>query len=405
MPKVGDRFNPHRIFTGVFIPDAIYTHPELSSTAKLLYGRLCKYKGERGEAYPAGTTLAEELGISERQVFDHLARLVLEGFIEREPRGGTSTVYHFLWHSCFDSKPTEVVRKTALPEKDNQCGKPHHGSAENRTGGSAENRIGSESSEESQLSESVNTLPSFPETEPKSQTFSESLDLISLHKTLCSKFKALRKSGGLQKPLRDLVAERVERVNGWSEPQVLDVFHVWCSTVGWEGFDGRHRINSFFSFLQSCDPSDFPVNATAEPAIESPTPSRCSGAADSAKGLETRNTDFPTRWNELVPESLVDPQLLPCLPKAYRDPIFTERFDEICAKARSLIREGADLKFGFLLKESGGRFRWQELLADELAWMKPKPTGKSNAGPDPAKAMIEDLLRRRKAKGYEAGTP
>jgi hypothetical protein len=250
-----------------------------------------------------------------------------------------------------------------------------------------------------------NTLPSFLEPEPLTFLEPDPLSLISLHKTLCSKFKALRKSGGLQKPLRDLVAERVERVYGWSEPQVLDVFHVWCSTMDWEGFDGRHRVNSFFSFLQSCDPSDFPVNAPAEPAIESPTPSRRSGAADSAMGPETRKVDFPARWNLLVPEASTDPALLPLCPKAYRDPVFAERFDEICAKASALIRDGADLKFGFLLKESGGRFRWQELLADELAWMKPKPTGKSNTGPDPAKAMIEDLLRKRKAKGYEAGTP
>jgi hypothetical protein len=56
------------------------------------------------------------------------------------------------------------------------------------------------------------------------------------------------------------------------------------------------------------------------------------------------------------------------------------RFDEICTKARKLIQEGADIKFGFLLKESAGRFRWQELLADELNWMRPKGAAKSNGG-------------------------
>jgi hypothetical protein len=45
-----------------------------------------------------------------------------------------------------------------------------------------------------------------------------------------------------------------------------------------------------------------------------------------------------------------------------------------------LIQDGADLKFGFLLKESAGRFRWQELLADELNWMRPKGSTKSNGG-------------------------
>jgi hypothetical protein len=153
MPKIGDRFNPHRIFSGIFIPDAVYRHPRLSSTAKLIYGRLCRYKGESGEAYPAVTTLAEEIGASERQTFDHLSRLVDEGFIAREPRPGTSTVYHFLWHECFEENGEGVVRKTALPEKSEWCGNPQGGSAEIRTGGSAENRSIRESIEESQLRE------------------------------------------------------------------------------------------------------------------------------------------------------------------------------------------------------------------------------------------------------------
>lgn len=153
MPKIGQRFNPHRLFTGIFIPDAVYRIKGLSPIAKLLYGRLCKYAGESGEAYPAGTTLAEEIGISERQVFEHLGRLVDVGLIEREPRAGTSTVYHFIWGELLE-EPGGVVRKTALlGEHPNQCGNPHQGSAENRTTGSAENRTLRESIEENQGTE------------------------------------------------------------------------------------------------------------------------------------------------------------------------------------------------------------------------------------------------------------
>lgn len=110
MLNVGETFNPYCMFNGVFIPDAIYSYKSISSTAKLLYARLCKYKGESGEAFPSVATLAEELGMHVRQVFCILKTLEEEKFIRRKPRPGTSSIYEFLWHKCFEEKKP---RKTA----------------------------------------------------------------------------------------------------------------------------------------------------------------------------------------------------------------------------------------------------------------------------------------------------
>ena len=42
---VGQAFNPYKFFTGIFIPEQICRYKGLSTGAKLIYGRLCRYAG------------------------------------------------------------------------------------------------------------------------------------------------------------------------------------------------------------------------------------------------------------------------------------------------------------------------------------------------------------------------
>jgi hypothetical protein len=127
-------------------------------------------------------------------------------------------------------------------------------------------------------------------------------------------------------------------------------------------------------------------------------------------GCSASGRDFSARWNELVPNAKVDPVLLPKNPQPYNDPVFTSRFDEICAKARALIHDGADLKFGFLLRKEANfdRYRWQALLAGELDWMRTKkekpsdqwdddddpPKAKPSAPKKPLKIDVIDMLKK-----------
>ena len=86
---------------------------------------------------------------------------------------------------------------------------------------------------------------------------------------------------------------------------------------------------------------------------------------------------FPARWNRMVPARPVDIGLLAPNPKAYREPVFAQRFDEICQKAAALIAAGANVQFGFLLStdRTTEQYRWQQLLAGQLDWMKPRANG------------------------------
>src|ERR1022692_3471771 len=65
--RVGQTFNPFRLFTGIFIPEAMVRYPHLSPSSKLAYGRLVRYAGEDGRCFPAVKTLAKEIGLRERR--------------------------------------------------------------------------------------------------------------------------------------------------------------------------------------------------------------------------------------------------------------------------------------------------------------------------------------------------
>jgi hypothetical protein len=48
--QVGQPFNPIKLFTGIFIPDALVKAKGISLGAKMTYARLTRYAGRRREA-------------------------------------------------------------------------------------------------------------------------------------------------------------------------------------------------------------------------------------------------------------------------------------------------------------------------------------------------------------------
>jgi hypothetical protein len=140
----GQRFNPFRRFAGIYIPEAVCKYRGLSAGAKLIYGRLCRYAGENGSAYPAISSLANEIGIRETQARAYIKELEKKRFIEvdrenrryRKDGSGGSNFYFFLWHAAFtgalgeSQKIPPAVRKTeGVPPRETEPLSP----AENRT--------------------------------------------------------------------------------------------------------------------------------------------------------------------------------------------------------------------------------------------------------------------------------
>jgi hypothetical protein len=125
---VGQVFIPRRILnSGVFVPDGLLTCRLVSNGAKLLWARLARYAGAKGLCFPLLSTLAADLGFSERQVQRYLAELVSAGFLRARQRGyNKSNLYEFLWHSALvgaaGTEQTEQPTHTPLQEDSSLCG-------------------------------------------------------------------------------------------------------------------------------------------------------------------------------------------------------------------------------------------------------------------------------------------
>ena len=104
MIEIGQRFIPYKMFNGIHIPNCLLEMKELSSNAKLCWGRLSQYAGENGFCVPKQELLAQELGISLSTVRNALSELKELKFIEIESPQGIDKLFHkncryyFLWH-------------------------------------------------------------------------------------------------------------------------------------------------------------------------------------------------------------------------------------------------------------------------------------------------------------------
>ncbi len=114
--RPGEAFNPFRMFTGVFVSEALLGMKGLSAAAKLLYGQLCRYAGEDGNAYPSYSTLGKDLGLSKRQVMRVASELKDAELITTRKRRiagtnqQTSNVFEFIWHGEFAPKAPRLPR-------------------------------------------------------------------------------------------------------------------------------------------------------------------------------------------------------------------------------------------------------------------------------------------------------
>ena len=86
----------------------------------MIWGRLARYQGRQGDAFPLIKTLAENLGLSEYQVKSGLKELREFGLITSNSRGRhRSLVYEFVWNEWAEEgqKKGEVKsRKTFGPD-------------------------------------------------------------------------------------------------------------------------------------------------------------------------------------------------------------------------------------------------------------------------------------------------
>jgi hypothetical protein len=127
IPQLGQVFIPRLVLnSGVFVPDSLLACRLVSNGAKLLWARLARYAGAKGLCFPLLSTLAADLGFSERQVQRYLAELVARGFLRARQRGfNKSNAYEFLWHPALvgsaGTVQTEQPTHNPLQESSSLC--------------------------------------------------------------------------------------------------------------------------------------------------------------------------------------------------------------------------------------------------------------------------------------------
>jgi Helix-turn-helix domain len=101
---VAEEFNPWRMFVGAFVPNWLRPRREISPGAKLCWATLAQHAGQDGLCKPRQSVLAEELGVTDRQVRRYIEELETLGLLRVEQLGlQQANRYHFLWHPWIEA--------------------------------------------------------------------------------------------------------------------------------------------------------------------------------------------------------------------------------------------------------------------------------------------------------------
>jgi DNA-binding transcriptional regulator YhcF (GntR family) len=97
-------FVPHKIFDSYFtIPDCLAEYQGLTSTAKLCWGLLNRFSGDKGNCYHSQEELGKYLGVTKQTIINITQELESKGFIYIEKPEGMEKVKHYnnvYWFKC-----------------------------------------------------------------------------------------------------------------------------------------------------------------------------------------------------------------------------------------------------------------------------------------------------------------
>lgn len=79
-----EKFYSYRDYVGSLIPNDLLKRKDLSSSAKLLWGRLAQCSESILRSFPSRKILAEELGISETRIDELLSELEEKEFLVKK---------------------------------------------------------------------------------------------------------------------------------------------------------------------------------------------------------------------------------------------------------------------------------------------------------------------------------
>lgn len=332
--NVGDSFSPFRLFTGIYIPDALVPYKNISAAEKICLARLYRYCGESDTCFPAQETLAIELGVEVRSVGSYLRSLEQDGFIRIEQRGlGRCNQYVMLFHNIFDGRQTNSSgqdrKNLAGQDKQTSSGLDMQGSS-GPTYRTEEGQNKRESKEEIQKLTSATFLSFSINPEDPIETFVHN----AYRKSRGVRIKLNR---GQDKPMVERLRQSEDRNGQEYFRQCLlgylgredswMVEHKWELNLFLKNPDAYHE-----NFLALVAQDDAQRAADSVPVAET-----TSGATEAPQPVPERN--WLEEWNQLVPEQPTENNSFKNLLLTVQatDPEFRENFEKICDSAKQAI--------------------------------------------------------------------
>jgi hypothetical protein len=295
----------------------------------MVYGRLLRYAGKKGVAFPHTTELADEVGLCDRQTREYIKELIDENFIIKRRVFAKGNVYEFLRHPCYyDPNFVSPNRQDAAEQIE----------PSNRQDAAGANR--------QDAAVSLAPYPLSHEESHKEESHVGEFSTSNIEEDFFSGRSAVKPRGSFRSRKRvkafnpDAPSEKLKRLREMANAEVRTV----TDSIG-EGVVVPNGTNHEQS------PTEPPSAST---------------------------NWYPFRWNQLVPSAHIewnpatDPASLKRLKSLVLVPEFTEHFDELCAVCQQMLEcEGEFVSFPWVLKSKDGTDNWRRVLG-ELRWMAKK---------------------------------
>jgi hypothetical protein len=231
------------------VPDDLFTDTRLSHLAVRLWGRLDKYAGRDGDAFPLRETLAKDLGVSKGGIARALAELSRTGWITRKPRANGGS-----WITILNNRP-RVAAGSGDPDSYLSRGRPvsESGSTQIRdTEGHPPKDTPSKDNREGGSSEASSPPP--PRPQRASREEEEASRTIRRFEGAVRDALPARFSRAISKKrLRELCKGLIER--GWEEGQL----HLAIREHDW---DTARSAGAAVDWLEGCEPPNFSSTCT-----------------------------------------------------------------------------------------------------------------------------------------------
>jgi DNA-binding MarR family transcriptional regulator len=117
-PLYSREINPSRKACGFSVADVVDSQLDIPTNQKLVFRYLARRAGENGYCYPGQKRMAKDLGISERQIRNIIAKLKKRGLIGvRKSATHRTNEYFFLEHPIFSEKLNAMQGNSAARPK------------------------------------------------------------------------------------------------------------------------------------------------------------------------------------------------------------------------------------------------------------------------------------------------